>query len=37
MTIVAVLIIITSALGVVNPLLIAKVFNNALFGNPPGR
>jgi ATP-binding cassette subfamily B protein len=34
--IVAILIIITSALGVVNPLLISKVFNNALFGSPSG-
>ena len=32
---VALAIVITSGLGVVNPLLIAKVFNNALFGNPP--
>jgi ATP-binding cassette subfamily B protein len=29
-------IIVTSTLGVINPLLIVKVFNNALFGNPPG-
>ena len=34
--IVAVAIVITSGLGVVNPLLIVKVFNDALFGNPPG-
>jgi len=34
--IVAVLIVITSALGVVNPVLISKVFNNALFGKPSG-
>jgi ATP-binding cassette subfamily B protein len=33
--VVAVLIVITSALGVVNPLLIVKVFDNALFGSPP--
>ncbi|HEY6566682.1 MAG TPA: ABC transporter ATP-binding protein [Actinomycetota bacterium] len=33
--VVAMAIVITSGLGVVNPLLIAKVFNNALFGNPP--
>jgi ATP-binding cassette, subfamily B, bacterial len=33
--VVALAIVITSGLGVVNPLLIAKVFNNALFGNPP--
>src|SRR4029079_150539 len=29
-------IVVTSGLGVVNPLLIAKVFNDALFGDPPG-
>jgi ATP-binding cassette subfamily B protein len=34
--VVAVAIVITSGLGVVNPLLIAQVFNNALFGNPAG-
>jgi ATP-binding cassette, subfamily B, bacterial len=34
--IVAALIVVTSALGVVNPLLIVKVFDNALFGNPAG-
>jgi ATP-binding cassette, subfamily B, bacterial len=33
--VVGVAIVVTSGLGVVNPLLIAKVFNNALFGNPP--
>ncbi len=33
--VVALAIVVTSGLGVVNPLLIAKVFNNALFGNPP--
>jgi ATP-binding cassette subfamily B protein len=33
--VVALAIVISSGLGVVNPLLIAKVFNNALFGNPP--
>jgi ATP-binding cassette, subfamily B, bacterial len=33
--VVAMAIVITSGLGVINPLLIAKVFNNALFGNPP--
>ncbi len=33
---VAVAIVVTSGLGVVNPLLIAAVFNNALFGDPPG-
>jgi ATP-binding cassette, subfamily B, bacterial len=35
-TVVGLAIVVTSALGVVNPLLIVKVFNNALFGNPPG-
>jgi ATP-binding cassette, subfamily B, bacterial len=34
--VVALAIVITSGLGVVNPLLIAKVFNDALFGDPPG-
>jgi ATP-binding cassette, subfamily B, bacterial len=34
--VVALAIVVTSGLGVVNPLLIAKVFNDALFGNPPG-
>jgi ATP-binding cassette subfamily B protein len=29
-------IVVTSGLGVVNPLLIKAVFDNALFGNPPG-
>jgi ATP-binding cassette subfamily B protein len=29
-------IVLTSGLGVVNPLLIKAVFDNALFGNPPG-
>ncbi len=33
---VALMIVVTSGLGVVNPLLIAKVFNNALFGDPIG-
>ena len=33
---VAIAIIVTSGLGVVNPLLIAAVFNNALFGEPTG-
>ncbi|HEY7755545.1 MAG TPA: ABC transporter ATP-binding protein [Actinomycetota bacterium] len=33
---VALAIVITSGLGVVNPLLIKAVFDNALFGNPPG-
>jgi ATP-binding cassette subfamily B protein len=39
-SIVGLLIVVTSALGVVNPLLIRSVFNNALFGSakavPPG-
>jgi ATP-binding cassette, subfamily B, bacterial len=30
-------IVVTSGLGVVNPWLIKLVFDNALFGNPPGR
>ncbi|MGE5459141.1 MAG: ABC transporter ATP-binding protein [Solirubrobacterales bacterium] len=34
--VVAVAIVITSALGVVNPLLIKEVFDKALIGNPPG-
>jgi ATP-binding cassette subfamily B protein len=34
-SVVALAIVVSSGLGVVNPLLIAKVFNNALFGNPP--
>src|SRR5919201_3879592 len=29
-------IVVTSGLGVVNPLLIKAVFDNALFGSPPG-
>src|SRR5262249_11659705 len=33
--IVGVLIVITSALGVVNPLLIRWIFNEGLFGSPP--
>src|SRR5918999_971074 len=33
---VALAIVVTSGLGVVNPLLIKAVFDNALFGNPPG-
>ncbi len=36
MGLVAIAIIVTSGLGVVNPLLIAEVFNNALFGEPTG-
>jgi ATP-binding cassette subfamily B protein len=35
-TIVGVLIAVTAALGVVNPLLIKYIFDNGLFGNPPG-
>src|SRR4029077_14785131 len=34
--VVAVAIVITAGLGVVNPLLIRAVFDNALFGDPPG-
>jgi ATP-binding cassette subfamily B protein len=34
--IVGLAIVVTSGLGVVNPLLIKAVFDNALFGNPPG-
>jgi len=34
-TLVAVAIVVTSGLGVVNPLLIKAVFDNALFGAPP--
>ena len=33
---VGVLIVVTSGLGVINPLLIAWIFNNGLFGDPPG-
>jgi ATP-binding cassette subfamily B protein len=33
---VGILIVITSGLGVVNPLLIKWIFDNGLFGNPPG-
>ncbi|HYZ12114.1 MAG TPA: ABC transporter ATP-binding protein [Actinomycetota bacterium] len=35
-TLVGLAILVTSGLGVVNPLLIKAVFDNALFGNPPG-
>jgi ATP-binding cassette, subfamily B, bacterial len=35
-SVVALAIVVSSGLGVVNPLLIAKVFNDALFGQPPG-
>ena len=35
-SLVGLLIVITSGLGVVNPLLIAWIFNQGLFGNPPG-
>jgi ATP-binding cassette subfamily B protein len=34
--VVGVAIAVTSALGVVNPLLIKQIFDKALFGNPPG-
>src|SRR3954468_17855350 len=34
-TLVGVFIVVTSALGVVNPLLIKWIFDNGLFGNPP--
>jgi ATP-binding cassette subfamily B protein len=30
-------IVVTSGLGVVNPLLIKRIFDHALFGNPPGQ
>jgi ATP-binding cassette subfamily B protein len=36
-TLVGVAIVVTSGLGVVNPLLIKAVFDKALFGNPPGQ
>jgi ATP-binding cassette subfamily B protein len=35
-TLVALAIVVTSALGVVNPLLIKFIFDRGLFGNPPG-
>jgi ATP-binding cassette, subfamily B, bacterial len=35
-TVVGLAIAVTSALGVVNPLLIKQIFDKALFGNPPG-
>jgi ATP-binding cassette subfamily B protein len=35
--VVAVAIVITSGLGVVNPLLIKHIFDHGLFGNPPGQ
>jgi ATP-binding cassette subfamily B protein len=35
-TIVGIAIVVTSFLGVVNPILIKKIFDQALFGNPPG-
>ena len=35
-SVVGVLILITSGLGIVNPLLIKWIFDNALFGNPQG-
>ena len=34
--IVGALIVVTAGLGVVNPLLIAWIFNNGLYGDPPG-
>jgi len=33
---VAMAIVVTAALGVINPLLIKHIFDHALFGNPPG-
>jgi ATP-binding cassette, subfamily B, bacterial len=36
-SIVGLAIVVTSVLGVVNPLLQKQVFDNALFGNPPGQ
>ena len=36
-SLVGVLIVITSGLGVINPLLIAWIFNQGLFGYPPGQ
>src|SRR6059036_4226515 len=35
-SIVGTLIVITATLGIVNPLLIKRIFDKALFGNPPG-
>jgi ATP-binding cassette, subfamily B, bacterial len=35
-TLVGLAIVVTSGLGVVNPLLIKWIFDNGLFGNPPG-
>jgi ATP-binding cassette subfamily B protein len=35
-SIVGLAIVVTSTLGVVNPLLIKRIFDHALFGNPPG-
>ncbi len=35
--VVALAIVITSVLGIVNPVLIKLIFDRALFGNPPGR
>jgi ATP-binding cassette subfamily B protein len=36
-TLVGLAIVVTSGLGVVNPLLIKRIFDHALFGNPPGQ
>jgi ATP-binding cassette subfamily B protein len=36
-SVVGLAIVVTSTLGVVNPLLIKRIFDHALFGNPPGR
>jgi ATP-binding cassette subfamily B protein len=33
---VALIIVVTSAIGIINPLLIKLIFDKALFGNPPG-
>ena len=35
-TLVGLLIVVTASLGVINPLLIKAIFDQALFGNPPG-
>src|SRR5947207_5973698 len=35
-SVVAGLIVVTATLGIVNPLLIKRIFDKALFGNPPG-
>jgi ATP-binding cassette subfamily B protein len=36
-TLVGLAIVVSSGLGVINPLLIKEIFDNALFGDPPGR